>query len=718
MICSDTQLPERKWQPDDLFWELRRTDIEKEFESLQAKMREEAKGNMDLEIQTKMHSKYDTTEALRCLQWIYEVTGLYLPEGGFWSALRDGYLLSKLLITLHPPFGKGWKPSPIEPSKQQAFRARAQITEFLKRAKDFGVSELTLSVDSLYEASDLPQVLNIIRALNREACKREWSGPRLALEITDLSSEVMGRRWASAKYPTIGAFAADAPNALPRSNSMELEKRLGGKRLSITGFDIGSTIFKLGATDCDEKELSDRAKNMKYRRANNQNMFRPNDKCEFLLMDSTEFKFEWVLGTVLKVARKARCLSPGPGRLTVGSRRLSARAPRTTEYAVRALEPKVYDMDPNETITIQSGYLRKPINQDFQMISFHRDREPMNHNERKRVLIMQELIRTEATYLQGLNDIVKKYYGQLFQEKDSILPESHKEALMFKDLETFLTLHKRIFISMKETRSIPGCINANADWLKMYIMYSSNYEKMAAEIRTLRKNRLVSKRWARIEKNVGNNIESLLITPIQRVPRYQLLLEQMIKCTANKHPQRVTLEYAKDKVTEIAQHINNAKERIENTRILMKALATITEVPPDVTLMANNRFFIKEEIFKRKSTSMYYTVKPCRLMLFTDILIWTEKSGKFKQLIHLYNLLELNKITRDNLKEEGRFGLQMVVDDEKENIEVFARTEELRIEWQMLILVQQEQATMIGALPKLLHAKSEPIDARGTSCTL
>jgi len=715
MDSPDSQLLERKWQPDDLFWELRRTDIEKEFACLQAKMREESKGDMDLEIQTKMHSKYDITEALRCLQWIYEVTGLYLPEGGFWVALRDGYLLSKLLITLHPPFGKGWKPSPIEPTKQQAFRARAQITEFLKRAKEFGVSELTLSVDSLYEAADLPQVLNVIRALNREACKRDWSGPKLALEISDLSSEVIGRRWASGKYPTIGAFAEDAPNALPRSNSIELEKRLGVKRLSISGFDVGATIIRLGATDFDEKDISDRATNVKYRRAKNQNMFRPNDKCEFLLMNSMEFQFEWVPGTVLKVARKARCVSPGPGRLTVGSR-LSARAPRTTQYAVRALEPQVYDIDADETVTIQSGYVRKPINRDFQMISFKRNREPVNNNERKRVLLMQELIKTEATYLQGLNDIVNKYYGRLFQENDRVLPEAYKGDIMFKDLETFLTLHKRIFISMKETRNIPGCINANADWLKMYTMYSGNYEKMAAEIRTLRKNKVVSKRWAKIEKEVGNNIESLLITPIQRVPRYQLLLEQMIKYTSNKHPQRITLEYAKEKITEIAQHINDAKERIEKTRILMQVLATITDVPADVKLVANNRFFIKEELFKRKSTSMYYTVKPCRLVLFTDVLLWTEKSGKFRQLISLYTLLEVNKITRDNLKEDGRFGLQIVVEGEEENVEVFAETEELRIEWQMLILVQQEQATL-GALP-LLNAKSEPVDGRGTSCTL
>jgi hypothetical protein len=451
MYQSYPQLEERKWQPDDLFWELRRTDIEKEFENLQSRTLRESKGNMDLELQTKMHSKYDPIDALRCLQWIYEVTGLYLPEGGFWVALRDGYLLSKLLISLHPPFGKRWKPSPINPSKQQAFKARAQITEFIKRAKEFGVCDLTMSVDSLYEATDLPQVLNVIHALNREACKRKWSGPRLALEVSDLTSEVMSRRWRTTKLSSIGSFAKDAPNALPRSNSFELEKRLGGKRLSVSGFDLGSTIIRLGATDFDEKDLADRTSNMKYRRANNQNMFRPNDKCEFLLIESRDFKFEWIPGIILKVSRKARCVSP-PGRLTVGSRtsrtsRLSTRA-RTTEYVIRALEPEVYDLDPNEVLTVSSGYVRKPVNQDFQMISFHRNREPMNHNERKRVLLMQELIQTEATYLQGLNNIVVKYYGQLFQKNDRILPESNKGPIMYKDLETFLTLHKRIFISM------------------------------------------------------------------------------------------------------------------------------------------------------------------------------------------------------------------------------------------------------------------------------
>jgi len=354
-----------------------------------------------------------------------------------------------------------------------------------------------------------------------------------------------------------------------------------------------------------EEECADSCKSWKDRKSGR---LIEGDEIDFVLMESKNILYQWVPGVVLKDTRVR------------GSTRKLTVTP--TEYELRATNPELYNLNPEVQYTVPFHCVRHACNEDFQMLSTHQKREPIGKDETKRVLIIQELIRTEGTYLQGLSDIVLKYYDELFKDNAKrILPEEIKSKILYNDLETFYTLHRRLYITFKRTKSIPGSFLANADWLKMYTVYSNKFEAMSLQIKELSKNKFVKKKWIAIEKLVGMNLESLLITPIQRIPRYELLLRELIKYTSPKHPQRLTLEYAKEKIAEIAKHINSAKDRIEKTRKFMAAIAEIINVPANANLWGNNRFFIKEEEFKRKSTSIYHVVKPCRLMLFTDMLV-------------------------------------------------------------------------------------------------
>lgn len=58
-------------------------------------------------------------------------------------------------------------------------------------------------------------------------------------------------------------------------------------------------------------------------------------------------------------------------------------------------------------------------------------------------------------------------------------------------------------------------------------------------------------------KNVPRNVESFLITPIQRFPRYQLLLDGILKKTGEEHPDRAEISEALESVTELAFYFNN-----------------------------------------------------------------------------------------------------------------------------------------------------------------
>jgi hypothetical protein len=56
----------------------------------------------------------------------------------------------------------------------------------------------------------------------------------------------------------------------------------------------------------------------------------------------------------------------------------------------------------------------------------------------------------------------------------------------------------------------------------------------------------------------GQSIESLLIMPIQRIPRYSLLLAELKKHTHTAHPDFALLPKVESMVAEVGKNINEA----------------------------------------------------------------------------------------------------------------------------------------------------------------
>jgi len=71
---------------------------------------------------------------------------------------------------------------------------------------------------------------------------------------------------------------------------------------------------------------------------------------------------------------------------------------------------------------------------------------------------------------------------------------------------------------------------------------------------------VVSNQSARLK---GQAIQSLLIMPIQRVPRYKLLLSELIKMTPPEHPSQKFLKEASEQVGDAAKQINEALRQHE-----------------------------------------------------------------------------------------------------------------------------------------------------------
>ena len=69
------------------------------------------------------------------------------------------------------------------------------------------------------------------------------------------------------------------------------------------------------------------------------------------------------------------------------------------------------------------------------------------------------------------------------------------------------------------------------------------------------------------------DLSFMLIAPVQRLPRYVLFLKDLVKCTCPEHTDYKDLAEALDTVKTIADELNNAKARSEDTEMVFEVAA-------------------------------------------------------------------------------------------------------------------------------------------------
>lgn len=131
---------------------------------------------MTAELEKKKAAKYDPELERQARQWIESVTGDRIGTN-FHEGLKSGEILCKLINAIQPGSVKKIN------SGKMAFKMMENIGNFLEGCYAIGMNkgDLFQTVD-LYEAQNMPQVVNGIHALGRKAQNRGYRGPRLGVK--------------------------------------------------------------------------------------------------------------------------------------------------------------------------------------------------------------------------------------------------------------------------------------------------------------------------------------------------------------------------------------------------------------------------------------------------------------------------------------------------------------------------------------------------------
>ncbi|TFL01496.1 hypothetical protein BDV98DRAFT_567041 [Pterulicium gracile] len=198
---------------------------------------------------------------------------------------------------------------------------------------------------------------------------------------------------------------------------------------------------------------------------------------------------------------------------------------------------------------------------------------PVDGRETTRRRLLQELVDTERKYVQDL-EVMQKYSTALSRTNAVDQDTIH---YLFPNLNKLLNFQRKFLIRMEAIAEQPlpdqrwGSIflACEPDFV-VYEPYCANYNR-ATDLMMANEHLLMEVSHTINLTPMKGELPAFLIKPIQRVCRYPLLFESLVKTTADSEedrPLRADLEEGLSCVLRIADKINEAKRRSENDQMV------------------------------------------------------------------------------------------------------------------------------------------------------
>jgi hypothetical protein len=246
--------------------------------------------------------------------------------------------------------------------------------------------------------------------------------------------------------------------------------------------------------------------------------------------------------------------------------------------------------------------------------SVARDRSPASGPSlSKRGRVLQEIVETETTYVRMLGVVEELYLKPLRSDPQHAGLTSQQVELLFSNIAAITTLNRGFLKALQErvvpvlfgstSTSISSGATSTLDkaidelkigdiflqyvpFFKMYTVYMANYPKAADLLAKLLADRYATKFQAfhatALDEPLSDklNLGSLLIMPIQRVPRYKLLLTELMRFTAPENPDHQGLSKALDQIGVVANVINESIRAHENRGEILEIQALVYHFVP------------------------------------------------------------------------------------------------------------------------------------------
>jgi nitrogen fixation-related uncharacterized protein len=276
--------------------------------------------------------------------------------------------------------------------------------------------------------------------------------------------------------------------------------------------------------------------------------------------------------------------------------------------------------------------------------------------------VARELLETEKSYVEKLNTLVDVFEQPM---KHSLTVTADQRNHIFSNVESLRNFNvmllqdlENIVANWSDNSELGGVFLRVADFFKLYITYINNYTHSIETVNTCKQNTQFCTLLEACERNPrcsGLDLPSLLIMPVQRIPRYILLLTEIYKNTLPSHVDYAKLGQALTKVKDVAVNINEAKRNAES-HLRIYDISKHLDNMPEPLLRPSRRLILEGELKQKpKAASLSEAWESMSYILFNDILIQAKKKGKRFVVKSVSPLSSLQVARYDNKNEFGLF---------------------------------------------------------------
>ncbi|KAL7718098.1 Rho guanine nucleotide exchange factor [Entamoeba marina] len=259
---------------------------------------------------------------------------------------------------------------------------------------------------------------------------------------------------------------------------------------------------------------------------------------------------------------------------------LTSGVPKTAAYAIKDMDGiQLYNLEESKLRSVGGFRLKEDVlkkiiqaqnlcKKEFAATAITRAARVFETN------VAQELLSTEESYVQQLTVLVKNVVEPQLQQNALLTPEQCKK--IFSDIQMILSVNEQFLKSFQSIihhwtseSKIGGLFIKLAPFLKIYGEYCKNYPEALKTLKELGPSHpFFNFYFSTIREKAPDDykkfeVTSFLITPIQRIPRYKLLLNDLLKHTPSTHPDFKELSDGFNIVSQVAISVNETSRQHE-----------------------------------------------------------------------------------------------------------------------------------------------------------
>jgi hypothetical protein len=267
--------------------------------------------------------------------------------------------------------------------------------------------------------------------------------------------------------------------------------------------------------------------------------------------------------------------------------------------------------------------------------------------------VAKEIVNSEENYVENLRKIIKLYKIPL-QNNPQLLTSPADIKTIFSELDVILNYNSMMLGQLKERLSrwnhfqrLGDIFLRMTEFLKVYTQYVKNFNDALRQVSLCNQNREFREFLQKTREDpLSMNLTFIdfLVMPVQRIPRYVILLNDLLNCTPKSHEDYNDVKLAVEKLNLVCVYVNEKKRDAENLDLVLNVQEKLVPGKKGSSLHKNlaeaHRRYIREGYLacvKLSSNNDIITKsKHHYFILFNDLLLETKlKKGVLDKLTYV-----------------------------------------------------------------------------------